>query len=236
LKTVFTEEKKSEVKIVLEDEKSPKTNLVFLLYFIYIALLDKNLARSKKVPTFSKLNSIILLGQTKIEVWETILLTFLNETPREQGLPWTEEEKEVWKLFLLFVSKQFGSPSTTGKGYHFRLGNQERRAQLSPLILQLGLKLGLKPFKETATSMPVNPCSKKYQTVICQICDFHGDPKDPSKMCHCCYQCNSRDSDCKRCRICGQHDLKKCTCCRICNTCAEGCRKFPECNQHECSC
>lgn len=230
LKTFFTKEKKSETETALSDKKSPNTNPVFLLYFMYIALLDKNLARSKQVPTFSKLKSIMLYGQPKIEDWETILLRFLNDTPREQGLPWTEEEKEVWKLFLFFVSEQFGNHSPTG--YHFMLENQERRAQLSPLILQLGLK----PFKETATSMPVNPCSKKYQTVICRICEFHGDPKDSSKTCSCCCECNSTDADCKRCRICGKHDLTKCTCCPICNTCAEGCRKCPECNRHECYC
>lgn len=105
LKTFFTKEKKSETETALSDKKSPNTNPVFLLYFMYIALLDKNLARSKQVPTFSKLKSIMLYGQPKIEDWETILLRFLNDTPREQGLPWTEEEKEVWKLFLfLFLN------------------------------------------------------------------------------------------------------------------------------------
>ncbi len=145
LKTVFTKEKRLYVKKILDVGESPKTDPVFLLYFMYIAVLDKNLARSKRHNIFRKLITIILYGETKIEVWETILLAFLNKTPREQGLPWTEEEKEVWKLFLFFVSEQFGNHSPTG--YHFMLENQERRAQLSPLILQLGLK----PFKETAT-------------------------------------------------------------------------------------
>jgi len=232
LKTVFTKEKKSEVEIIIENNKSPKTNPVFLLYFMYIAVLNKNLCRSKKKNVFKKLITIMVYGETKIEVWETILLTFLNDTPREQGFPWTEEEKEVWRFLLFFVSEQFGGRSITEKEYHFMLENQERRAELSPCIHQLGLK----PFNETETSVPENPCAKKHQNAICQICDFHGDPKNPSKTCYCCYECNSRTADCKRCRICGQHDLTKCTCCRICNTCAEGCRKCTECNEHECSC
>ena len=230
LKTVFTEEKKSEVKIVLEDKKSPKTNPDFLLYFMYISVLDKNLARSKKESVFEKLSNIFLYGETTIEDWETILITFLNATPREEDLPWTEEEKDVWKLVLFFVSEQFGKHYPTR--YHFMLKNQKHRAQLSPLIL----KLGLKPFKKTATSRPENPFAKKYQTVICRICDFHGDPENPSQTCSCCYECFLKDAECRRCRICGQHDSTKCTCCRICKTCAEGCLKCPDCNKHECSC
>ena len=223
LKSVFKKREKHKVNKNLED----------LLNFIYIALLDKNLVRSKRDNTFKNLKSLLLYGQTKIEQWETILLTFLNHTPRKQGLPWTDEEKEVWILVLFFVSEQFGCPSSTGKGHLFLLENQKRRAQLSPLII----KLGLKPFKETTTSMPENPCAKKYQIVVCRICEFHGDPRNPSKMCRCCYECNSRDSDCKRCRICREHDSTKCTCCPICNTSAEGCRKCPECNENdECSC
>jgi hypothetical protein len=242
LNTLFTKEKKSETETALSDKKSPETNPVFLLYFMYIALLDKNLARSKKVPTFNKLKSIMLYGETKIEVWETILLTFLNETPRVQGFPWTEEEKDVWKLVLFFVSEQFGGSEQFGvseqfgssciEKYYFRFNDEKRRAQLSPLIHQLGLK----SFKESATSIPVNPCAKKYQTVMCKICEFHGDPENSSKTCGCCYECNSRDAVCKRCRICGQHDSTKCSCCPICKTSAEYCRKCPECNEHECSC
>ena len=233
LKTFFTKSKKSEIETALSNKGFPRNSPMFLLYFMYIALLDKNRARSKTDSTFSKLKSLLLDRQTKIEVWETILLTFLNENPRSQGFPWTDEEKEVWKLILFFMSEQFGFPSITGRGFNFMLENQERKAQLSPLILQLGLK----PFKETATSIAVNPCAKKYQTVMCRICEFHGDPENPSKMCSCCYECNSRDSDCKRCRICREHDSTKCTCCPICNTSAEGCRKCPECNEHdECSC
>ncbi len=246
LKSLFTKETTSMTKTNLSKKESRKNDPMFLLYFMYITLLHKNRVRSKNKhrsshrtistnksdTTFRALKSLFLYGETKIEVWETILLTFLNENPRIQGFPWTDEEKDVWKLVLFFMSKEFGRLSTTGKGYHFMLENQERGAKLSPLILQLGLK----PFKETATSTPVNPCSKKYQTVICGICDFHGDPTDPSKTCCCCYECGSKDADCKRCRICGQHDSTKCTCCRICNTRAEGCRKCPECNEHKCSC
>ncbi len=234
LKTVFTNDKKSDIKTALLNESLPPNDPMFLLYFMYIALLDKNLARSKRVPTFSKLKSIMRYDkQTKIENWEIILLKFLEDTPMSKDFHWTDEEKEVWKLVLFFMSEQFGSPSITGKGYCFMLENQERREQLSPLILQLGLK----PFKETATSPPENPCAKKYQTVMCRFCDFHGDPKDPSKTCRCCHECCSRDADCKRCRICGQHDSTKCTCCKICNTSAEDCRKCQECNEHdECSC
>ncbi len=231
-KTVFTNSLKSQIITDISDKRLPRNNPLFLLYFMYIALLDKNLARSKKNYTFKNLKSILRYGQTKIEEWEIILLKFLNENPTVQGFPWTNEEKECWKLLLFFMSEQFGSPSIKGDEFEFMLENKERRDQLSPLIRQLGLK----PFKETATSMRENPCAKKYQTVMCRICDFHGDPKDPSKMCRCCYECMSRDADCKRCRICGQHDSKKCTCCKICNTCAEGCRKCQECNEHECSC
>ena len=233
LKTFFTKSKKSEIETALSKKDLPRNSPMFLLYFMYIALLDKNRVRSKIDNTFDRLKRLLLYGQTNIEQWETILLTFLNHTPREQDLPWTDEEKEVWILVLFFMSEQFGRPYPTGKGHLSLLENQERRAQLSPLIRQLGLK----PFKETATSIAVNPCAKKYQTVICDICDFHGDPENPSKMCRCCYECNSRDSDCKRCRICREHDSTKCTCCPICNTSAEGCRKCPECNEHdECSC
>lgn len=233
LKTFFTKSKKSEIETDLSNKSFPRNSPMFLLYFMYIALLDKNLARSKRVPTFHALKSLFLYGETKIEQWETILLTFLNENPRSEGFPWTDGEKHVWILVLFFMSEQFGSPCITGRGFNFMLENQTRRDQLSPLICQLGLK----PFKETATSMPMNPCAKKYQTVMCRFCDFHGDPKDPSKTCCCCYECCSRDADCKRCRICGQHDSTKCTCCKICKTCAEGCRKCPECNEHdECSC
>ena len=227
-KTVFTKSKKSEIETAFSNKSFSRNSPMFLLYFMYIALLDKNLVRSKTVSIFSNLKSLLLYGQTKIEQWENILLEFLNETPKVEGLPWTDEEKEVWKLVLFFMSDQFGSSSITGRGFNFMLENQERRDKLSPLIRQLGLK----PFKETATSIAVNPCAKKYQTVICRICEFHGDPKDPSKTCKCCYECFSRDADCKRCRICHEHDSKKCTCCKICNTRAEYCRKCSECEEH----
>ena len=232
LKSLFTKSKKSEIETALSNKGFPRNSPMFLLYFIYIALLDKNRARSKRDNTFDSLKSLLLYGQTKIEQWEIILLTFLNENPRSQGFPWTDKEKEVWILVLFFMSDKFGSPSIPGCGFKFMLENQERKAQLSPLICQLGLK----PFKETNTSPAENPCAKKYQTVICEICEFHGDPKDPSKTCCCCYECKSRDADCKRCRICGQHDSTKCSCCPICKTSAEYCRKCPECNEHECSC
>lgn len=218
-KIIFTNEKKSEIGTNLADNSFSRNSPMFLLYFIYIALLDKNLTRSKKDHTYKNLKSLFLYGQTKIEDWETILVRFLNENPRSQGFPWTDEEKEVWKLVLFFTSEQFGSTSITGCRFYFMLENQERKAQLSPIICQLGLK----PFKETATSIAVNPCAKKYQTVLCEICQFHGDPKNPSKTCGCCYECRSRDSDCRRCRICREHDSTKCTCCPICNTSAEGC-------------
>ena len=230
LKTVFTESKKTEIKTALSYNSFPQDDPMFLLYFMYIVLLDKNLARSKKDKTFDSLKSLLLYRQTNIEQWETILLTFLNQTPRKSDFPWTDEENDVWKLILFFISEQFGK--IICKEHHFMFLDETRRAQLSPLIRQLGLK----PFKETNTSPAENPCAKKYQTVICRICEFHGDPKDPSKTCCCCYECGSKDADCKRCRICEQHDSTKCTCCPICNTSAEGCQKCPECNEHECSC
>ena len=232
--TFFTKSKQSEIETALSNKDFPRNSPMFLLYFMYIALLDKNRARSKKEKTFDHLKSRLVYGETNIEVWETILLTFLNHTPRKQDLPWTDKEKEVWILVLFFMSEQFGCHYLTGKGRPlFLLDNQERRAQLSPLIRQLGLK----PFKETATLIAVNPRAKKYQTILCRICNFHGDAENHSRMCACCVKCNSTDADCKRCRICEQHDSTKCTCCQICNTRAEYCRKCQECNEHdECSC
>jgi hypothetical protein len=131
----------------LKNKDKPKAskNVEDLLNFMRIVILDKNKVCSKRgddtpFKSLMSLKRIFLDGKTKIEEWETILLGFLNDTPREQGLPWTEEEKEVWRLVLFFVSEQVGCLSTTGKEYHFMLESQERRAQLSPLILQLGLK------------------------------------------------------------------------------------------------
>ena len=124
------------------DKPEVSQNVKDLLNFMRIVILDKNQVCSKRGDDtlFKSLKRIFLEGKLKIEEWETILLKFLNDTPREQGLPWTEEEKEVWKLVLFFVSEQVGCPSIIGEGYHFMLENQERRDQLSPLIRQLGLK------------------------------------------------------------------------------------------------
>ena len=135
------------VRLILDfltkrDKPNVSKNVEDLLNFMRIVILDKNQVCSKRGDDtpFKSLKRIFLDGKIKIEEWETILLRFLNDTPREQGLPWTEEEKEVWRLVLFFVSEQVGCPSIIGKGYHFMLEDQERRAQLSPFILQLGLK------------------------------------------------------------------------------------------------
>ena len=132
------------ILLFLKKKDKPKVskNVEDLLNFMRTVILDKNPVCSKRGDDtpFKSLKVIFLDGKIKIEEWETILLGFLNDTPREQGLPWTEEEKEVWRLVLFFVSEQVGCPSIIGKGYHFMLEDQERRAQLSPLILQLGLK------------------------------------------------------------------------------------------------
>jgi hypothetical protein len=135
------------ILLFLKKKDKPKVskNVEDLLNFMRIVILDKNPVCSKRgddtpFKSLMSLKRIFLDGKIKIEEWETILLGFLNDTPREQGLPWTEEEKEVWRLVLFFVSEQVGCPSIIGKGYHFMLEDQERRAQLSPLILQLGLK------------------------------------------------------------------------------------------------
>ena len=225
----------SNIKKNLEDETFRRDDPMFLLYFIYIALLDKNLVRSKKENIFAKLITRLVYGGFPIEHWEIILLNFLEKTPRESAFPWTDEEKEVWKLVLFFLSEQFGKNSC--EKFCFMLCDKTRRMELSPRIH----KLGLKPFKETQISQPENPSAKMHQTVECQtvdcqICGFHGDPEIPSKMCQCCVKCHKRNEECIRCRICNQHDSKKCGCCQICNTSAEGCQKCPECNEHKCSC
>jgi hypothetical protein len=147
----------------------------------------------------------------------------VNEVCEYKQMPWTDEEVQVWELILFYTSE---------------IINFIPKVDDENLLSQLKSKwksLCRKEYKET-TMIESTRWKKNRQTVICRICEFHGDPKDPSKTCCCCYECGSKDADCKRCRICGQHDSTKCTCCPICNTCAEGCRKCPECNEHECSC
>ena len=116
------------------------TDLVDLLKFIHIILFDRNLLHSKKDKTFDSLKNLFCNSRMKIEQWEIILRKFLDDTPREQGLPWTRIEKEVWVLVLFFTSEEIGSYSPTTNEYYFMLENKERRDQLSPLIRQLGLK------------------------------------------------------------------------------------------------
>ena len=126
------------LKMVKDNDKSPvmSRNIQDLLSFMCIVILKRNHLRSKNKELLS-LKRIFLDGKIKVEEWETILLGFLNDVPREQGLPWTEEEKEVWRLVLFFVSEQVGGSSYTNEIYYFMLEDQGRRAQLSPFILQL---------------------------------------------------------------------------------------------------
>lgn len=136
-----------------------------------------------------------------------------------QVIPWTNEEIQVWKLILFYASGMVD--------FIPKVDDEE--------LLSKVKFLRRKEYKETDMTESAK-LKKTRQTVICQICEFHGDPKDPSKTCCCCSECRSRDSDCKRCRICREHDSTKCTCCPICKTCAEGCQKCQVCNEHECSC
>jgi len=140
-----------------------------------------------------------------------------------QQIAWTDEEIQVWELILFYTSEIIDFiPKVDDENLLSQLKSKSK-------------SLCRKEYKETEMTKSTR-WKKNRQTVICRICDFHGDPENPSKTCGCCYECSSRNADCKRCRICGQHDLTKCTCCPICNTCAEGCRKCTECNEHECSC
>jgi len=138
-------------------------------------------------------------------------------------IPWTDEEIQVWKLILFYASQMVD--------FIPKVDDEELLSKLKSEVESLRRK----EYRETAATKSTK-WKKNKQTVICQICEFHGDPKDPSKTCKCCSECRSTDADCKRCRICGQHDSTKCTCCKICNTRAEYCQKCQECNEHECSC
>lgn len=141
-----------------------------------------------------------------------------------EQIAWTDEEIQVWKLILFYASGMVD--------FIPKVDDEELLSKLKSEVKSLRRK----EYKETNTTESTK-LKKNRQTVICRICEFHGDPKDPSKTCCCCYECGSKDADCKRCRICREHDSTKCTCCPICKTSAEGCRKCPECNEHdECSC
>jgi len=137
--------------------------------------------------------------------------------------PWTDEEIQVWELILFYTSQIIDFiPKVDDENLLSQLKSKSK-------------SLRRKEYKETKIAKSTSS-KKNRKTVICQICEFHGDPDNPSKTCCCCYECSSRDTDCKRCRICGKHDLTKCSCCPICNTSAEGCGKCRECNEHDCSC
>jgi hypothetical protein len=130
-----------------------------------------------------------------------------------EQIAWTDEEIQVWKLILFYASGMVD--------FIPKVDDEELLSKLKSEAKSLRRK----EYKETTTT-EATKLKKNRQTVICRICDFHGDPKGPSKTCSCCYVCFLKDAECKRCRICGQHDSTKCTCCRKC----------PECNEHECSC
>ena len=112
LNTLFTKKKKSEVKI--EMKHSHTMNPLFLIYFMYITLLNM------RIPSSDKIRETI--AQISIEEWEKILLKFLNDTPREKDLPWTEEEKEVWVLILYFISYQ----ERTRKYHYLQIKSRDR--------------------------------------------------------------------------------------------------------------
>ncbi len=97
--------------------------------------------------------------------------------------------------------------------------------------------LNKKQFVKTATTGKVNYASKKYQTVICSICGFHGvNPKiksdNPSNSCNCCHECRRTDAECKRCRICNAHcdGQSSCNCCHVCRSTDANCIRCRRCN------
>ncbi len=231
--------------MIANDELPPFIYLLFLVFTTHNfmrSLKSKKPANKKAKRRFMSLYNYVKCeldkrhGSTKTFAQTfDILSNYLKHNDRMFGcwkpdkkvyeykvIPWTDEEIQVWKLILFYVSQMVD--------FIPKVDDEE-------LLLKLK-SLRRKEYKETNTKESEESATLKRnkQPVICQICKFHGDPIDRSKMCRCCYECGSRDADCKRCRICDQHDSKKCSCCRICNTCAEGCQKCPECNEHECSC
>ena len=149
LKTCFTKETIVEVnqsvsKCLRNDDKlsdddlfTAKKNPKFLLFYMHIVLNDKNLFHSKKDNAYKNVKEII--WGIDIEFWEISLSLFLSSQKKEpDSKVWTIEEKKVWRHVLLFISEQLGA--IHGSTHCFMLRDQERRAELSPLLHQLGLK------------------------------------------------------------------------------------------------
>lgn len=149
LKTCFTKEKIVEVnqsvskclrndhRLSTDDLFIAKKNPDFILLYMHIVLNDKNLFRSKKDHAYKNVKSII--WEIDIEIWEISLNLFLLSQKKEpDSKVWTVEEEKVWRHVLFFISEQLGA--IHGSTHCFMLRNQERRAELSPLLRQLGLK------------------------------------------------------------------------------------------------
>ena len=195
-----------------------KRRFMSLYNYVKSELSKRHESRNTFENTLEIVHDYLRNNHRQIGCWDDSAKVYTYEQ-----IDWTDEEIQVWKLILFYASEIVE--------FIPKVDDEKLRSELMAKLKSLGIK----EYRQTK-EIESTKWKKNRQTVICHICEFHGDPKDPSKTCHCCYECCSTDAVCKRCRICEQHDSTKCTCCKICNTRAEYCRKCSECEEHSCSC